>query len=240
METKKGKKQMLEKIISLLTGETELPTKPKPIKLYKKMAPSVVFIQKLSTDGKFSYGSGFVFCESGVIVTCAHVVYQGTGILVEFSDGKVYSATIRNIDEGRDLAYLTLDAIPIDFKVTPVIFRDTKAFKDEFAIGMKVYALGHPFKFKYSWTEGVISQLRPSVTNPFSTVPYIINDAIQTDASLNPGNSGCPVFDNQGRLIGIASMIAGAKTYTGVSFLIPAHRIQEFMDNKPLSEPIYV
>lgn len=236
----------MEKIISLITSLLlTLAPVPQPMQefkqkqqikhLYKEVAPSVVFITKLNADGTFNYGSGFFYEKDNAIVTAGHVVDMASGVTVDLINGMGYSAKVVTIDQGRDLALLEVDIPEAERKEINIAkLRATEKFTKNI-IGSKVVALGHPFKFKYSYSAGVVSQIRPSVLGN----QIIINDAIQTDSALNPGNSGCPVFDLRGRVIGIASFVVGSRTYTGVAFLIPTHRIKEFVDGKPLGEPIY-
>lgn len=191
----------------------------KNIDVFKKVSPSVVYIYNVQTTGQRVYGSGVVFSEAGDIITAAHVTKDYDLITCEFVDGTSHTAMVILRDEGRDLATLKLDTLPE--KLHPIKFRE-KAIK----IGKPLYALGSPFKQKFSLSKGIVSQIRNEVVKPGA---YIIMGALQTDASLNPGNSGGAIVDDKGQLVGIASLLLGAATSTGVAYGIPVAELEKFI-----------
>ena len=197
---------------------------PKHYELYKKIVSSVVFISNLGEDGKSYYGGGFIY-DSKTIVTCAHVVYKPNVLTIETYDGRILQGTIKTIDEGRDLATIEIATLPVF--VDAVKMADITTVE----IGEPAVAIGHPFKQKFSFSKGVISQVRPEVVNTKSRAGgCVIKNAIQTDTALNPGNSGAPLFDYKGRVIGIASFIIGmGGDSAGVAYAIPTPEILKFV-----------
>lgn len=197
---------------------------PKHYELYKKIVSSVVFISNLGEDGKSYYGGGFIY-DSKTIITCAHVVYKPNVLTIETYDGRILQGTIKTIDEGRDLATIEIATLPVF--VDAVKMADITTVE----IGEPAVAIGHPRRMKFSFSKGVVSQVRKEVVNPHGRAgAYVINNAIQTDTSLNPGNSGGPLFDYKGRVIGMASMILSASgDDAGIGFAIAVPDIIKFI-----------
>lgn len=146
-------------------------------------------------------GSGFTFA-SGLIVTNAHVVGNSSTVEVEEQDGNKFSATVIQKDVTRDFAILKPDGIRPFTTVLPLPLGNTPA------IGDSIIVIGSPGGLKGTVTAGIVSQIYP-------------DGMIQLNVSVNPGNSGGPVFDLQGRVIGIATLkYAGGD---GIGFAIPVH-----------------
>ncbi len=162
-------------------------------------------------DGKQtlrSLGSGFVISQDGYILTNAHVVKNADEIVVRLGNAREEKAELVGIDEQSDIALLKIDA-----KGLPTVKIGNS---DELEQGQWVVAIGSPFGFDHSATEGIVSALRRSLPND-TYVPFI-----QTDVALNPGNSGGPLFDTQGKVVGINSQIySNTGGYMGLSFTIP-------------------
>lgn len=171
-----------------------------PQQLYKKCVDSVAFIVNIKEDGTQEYGGAVVYTEDGTLITAAHVIKKANLINVVFNNGKTYSCRVVLIDEGRDLATLKIDTLD---KFKPATFR-TKPIN----IGAKLFAIGHPFRLTFSYVEGIVSQIRKDFLVPGK---YVIKNAIQTDAALNPGNSGAPVFDKNGQVVAIANVTLSPK-----------------------------
>ena len=154
-------------------------------------------------------GSGFIITTDGYVLTNAHVVDDSSKVQVKLSDRREFDAKVVGKDLRSDVAVLKIDArnLPI------VKFGDSSKLQP----GQWVAAIGAPFGFENSVTVGVVSATSRSVGSENSIVPFI-----QTDVAVNPGNSGGPLFDLAGEVIGINSMIySGNGGYQGISFAIP-------------------
>ena len=172
-------------------------------------------------------GSGFVLNKEGLILTNYHVIENGQrgGVEVTLYDKHKYKATVVTVDKGHDLALLKIDAP----NLVPVTLAETST---GLMVGQRVYAIGNPFGLSGTMTRGIISAIR-SVRSPENGNP--IEDAIQTDASVNPGNSGGPLLNSRGEVIGITTMIAsnGADQSSGIGFAIPINTAKAVLDDLP-------
>jgi S1-C subfamily serine protease len=158
-------------------------------------------------------GSGFVVDERGDIVTNDHVVQKATGIRVGFSDGVAYPATIVGTDPGSDLAVIRVKAPAA--ALHPLAFHGASRIQ----VGDPVYAIGNPFGLDRTMTAGIVSATGRDIQSPSGlTIP----NAIQTDAPINHGNSGGPLLDRYGRVIGVNAQIQGGTVdaNVGVGFAI--------------------
>ena len=166
---------------------------------------------------KNSLGSGFIISKDGYIVTNNHVVKDADKIIVRLSDRRELEATLIGADIRSDLAVLKIDA-----KNLPTVKLGNS---DELKVGEWVLAIGSPFGFDYSASAGIVSAKRRSLPNERNEnyVPFI-----QTDVAINPGNSGGPLFNLDGEVIGINSMIySRSGGFMGLSFAIPANVAKE-------------
>jgi S1-C subfamily serine protease len=163
-------------------------------------------------------GSGFVFDEQGHIVTNQHVVATGGTINVRFWDGSTRRATVVGSDRSTDLAVIKVDA-PESF-LEPLELGNS----DDVEVGDSVVAMGSPFGLEGSITSGIVSALHRQMTAPNR---FTITDTIQTDAAINHGNSGGPLLDNQGRVIGVNAQIESESGGSdGVGFAIPSNTVR--------------
>ena len=190
------------------------------IAVYKKALPSVVNILSTAVSFDFFYGpvpqqgqgSGFILDKQGHILTNNHVIDNAQKVEVTLSDKHKYKATVVGVDKGHDLALLQINNAP---DLQPATLSESNSL----TVGQRVYAIGNPFGLSGTMTRGIISAIR-SLRGP-SNSP--IEDAIQTDAAVNPGNSGGPLLNSRGEVIGITTLIAnnGADQSSGIGFAIP-------------------
>jgi putative serine protease PepD len=168
-------------------------------------------------------GSGFVVDAQGQIVTAAHVIDGATSIKVTFSDGVTRTATLAGQDNATDVAVLKVN--PSGLTLHPLTLGSSAAL----GVGDSVVAIGSPFGYQESVSTGIVSGLDRTIQAPNG---YTVAHAIQTDAALNPGNSGGPIFDSSGRVVGIADQIAtgGADQSSGVGFAVPIDLVAGELD----------
>jgi putative serine protease PepD len=160
-------------------------------------------------------GTGFVVDGKGHIVTAAHVVEGASSISVKFQNGTTRTAKVLGTDEATDVAVLSVD--PSGLTLHPLALGSSASL----SIGDEVAAIGDPFTYDRSLSTGVVSGLDRTISAPNG---FTVAHAIQTDAALNPGNSGGPVLDASGRVIGIVDQIAtngSSQTSSGVGFAVP-------------------
>jgi S1-C subfamily serine protease len=200
------------------------------IAVYKRALPSVVNITSTAVAWDFFYGpvpqsgqgSGFILNKEGLILTNNHVIDNAQKVEVTLSDKHQYKATVVTVDKAHDLALLKIDAP----NLVPATLAETST---GLTVGQRVYAIGNPFGLSGTMTRGIISAIR-SVGGPAGN---LIDDAIQTDASVNPGNSGGPLLNSRGEVIGITTMIAsnGADQSSGIGFAIPINTAKAVLDD---------
>ncbi|MGE0116159.1 MAG: DegQ family serine endoprotease [Steroidobacteraceae bacterium] len=158
-------------------------------------------------------GSGFIISPDGKILTNAHVVDGADTVTVRLLDNTEYQAKVLGKDRQTDVALLKIDA-----KNLPVVKMGNS---DELSVGEWVLAIGSPFGLDYSATQGIVSALGRSLPNE-TYVPFI-----QTDVAVNPGNSGGPLFNTRGEVVGINSQIySNTGSFAGLSFAIPINTVR--------------
>ena len=206
--------------------------------IYRRAAPGVVQVTSTSVvtvpaDPFFgnpffpqqqqqkSLGSGFVIDKAGHIVTNYHVVQGAKQISVSFSNGGTMKATLVGTDPSSDLAVLKIDAS--SRALTPLALGDSDAMN----VGDPVVAIGNPFGLDRTVTAGIVSAIQRAITAPNG---YTIDHVIQTDAAINHGNSGGPLLDGHGDVIGVNSQIetgdSGVSGNVGVGFAIPSNTVK--------------
>ncbi len=186
------------------------------ISLYKKINPAIVCIDSQINKG-MSCGTGCIIDKSGIILTSANVIEAGKNIVVTMSNGQNYDAKIlKRFDENEDIVLLK---ISVAGELKTVKFGDSEKIK----VGQKVLAIGNPFGFTGTLTQGIISR-----------IDYAKN-RIQTDAAINPGSSGGPLLNKRGEIIGINQAIFNPDnniSNIGIGFAIPINVVKDYLKDK--------
>jgi putative serine protease PepD len=167
-------------------------------------------------------GSGFVYDTQGHVITNQHVVDGAQSVSVRFANGKTYSAKVVGSDPSTDIAVIDVDAPASELK--PISLADSSAVE----VGDGVIAIGSPFGLEQTVTTGIVSALHRQITAPNN---FSIDDAIQTDAAINHGNSGGPLLDMDGDVIGVNSQIeSDSGGNDGVGFAVPSNTVGTIAD----------
>jgi S1-C subfamily serine protease len=197
------------------------------IELFEKSRDSVVFIttstqiQDFWSRNTFSVprgsGSGFFWDESGHVVTNFHVIQNASEATIKLANGRDYKARLVGVSQMHDIAVLKIDISKKYSLPLPIgISRDLK-------VGQRVYAIGNPFGWDWTLTNGIVSALNRSLTKENGVT---VEHLIQTNAAINPGNSGGPLLDSAGRLIGINTAIySPSGTSAGIGFAVPVDTV---------------
>jgi putative serine protease PepD len=169
-------------------------------------------------DSAQAQGSGWVYDSDGHIVTNDHVVDGAQSISVRFWNGKTYSAEVVGTDKSTDLAVIKVDA------PSSVLHPLQVGDSSDVQVGDGVVAIGSPFGLEETVTSGIVSALHRAITAPNN---FTINDSIQTDAAINHGNSGGPLLNTQGQVIGVNAQIkSDSGGNEGVGFSIPSNTVR--------------
>ena len=167
-------------------------------------------------------GSGFVYDAKGDIVTNEHVIDGASTVRVKLSDGSTYKATVVGKDTSTDIAVLHIDAP--SSKLTPLALGDSSAL----VVGDGVVAIGNPFGLDNTVTSGIVSAINREISAPDGTP---IEGAIQTDAAINHGNSGGPLFNLAGKVVGVTSQIqSDSGGNDGIGFAVPSSTVKNIAD----------
>jgi S1-C subfamily serine protease len=194
------------------TGAIPWPT------IYDQLKNSVVLIE---TD--LGLGSGFVYDESGHIITNYHVVEGASTIQVTFLDGATSSADVVGTDPYSDIAVVHLDQQVTTLQ--PVVLGSSS----DLMVGEPVAAVGNPYGLSDTLTAGIVSSLGRSIDAPGG---YVIIDIIQLDAAINPGNSGGPLVNTKGQVVGVNTAIQSETgSFAGIGFAIPSDTVKREVDD---------
>lgn len=184
------------------------------ISIYEKINPAIVCVDSHVSDG-LSCGTGCIIDKRGIILTSAHVVEDGNGIVVTMSNGQNYKARVlKRFEDNKDIILLKIDT-PIELKTVKL------GNSEKIKVGQKVLAIGNPFGFNGTLTQGIISR-----------IDYAKN-RIQTDAAINPGSSGGPLLNKNGEIIGINQAIYNPDnniSNIGIGFAIPINIVKEYLN----------
>ena len=188
------------------------------VSVYKKICPAIVSVDSQLRDG-MSCGTGCIIDKTGIILTSAHVVDTGNNVMVTMYNGQNFEAkVIKFFGENKDIAILKINT---HTKLKTVKFGDSEKLK----VGQRVLAIGNPFGFNGTLTQGIISR-----------IDYAKN-RIQTDAAINPGSSGGPLLNGHGEIIGINQAIYNPDnniSNIGIGFAIPINSVKEYLKESDL------
>ena len=185
-----------------------------------QVTSNVVTQTYFGQDQAQALGSGFVIDKDGHVVTNYHVVQDAEEVFVNFSSNDRMRAKVVGVDPATDLALLEIDAH--QRALSPLDLGNSDAVQ----VGDPVIAIGNPFGLERSVTAGIVSALQRQIRSPSG---FAIDKVIQTDAAINSGNSGGPLLNEQGQVIGVNSQIAtaGSDGNVGIGFAVPANTVRE-------------
>lgn len=204
------------------TSNDEKPSADKSLSatdIYANNVASVVSIE-VKTYYSVGYGTGFIVSEDGYIVTNYHVVEGADSVTVTLYDESVYTADVIGYEESNDLAVIKIEP---KGEIQSVIYGKSTDLK----VGADVYVIGNPLgDLTFTLTKGVVSALNRLIDTGSD---YVIN-MFQTDAAINSGNSGGPVFDQHGFVVGIASAKYASSSIEGLCFCVPIDDVRSMID----------
>jgi S1-C subfamily serine protease len=197
--------------------------------IFRKASPAVVFVTNKALRRSFfsldiqeiprGSGTGFVWDDSGLIVTNFHVIAGAHSLTVTLQDRSEYEAEVIGVAPEKDLAVLRIENPPKELVTLPL------GDSTELSVGRKVLAIGNPFGLDTTLTTGIVSALGREIKSPSNRK---IRGVIQTDAAINPGNSGGPLLNSLGQLVGVNTAIyspSGASA--GIGFAIPVNTVRD-------------
>ena len=207
-----------EAVASALASQTDPP--PRSELAYRAIQPSLVLIQTDEASGDptamHGLGSGVVVNDAGAVLTALHVVSGATSITLTFPDGSTTGASIATRQPESDIAVLVPDSPPA--QVIPATLGNPASMQ----IGSEAFIVGNPFGLYGSLSSGVVSGLDRSFQLPETGVT--IHGLIQVDAAVNPGNSGGPLLDRDGRVVGIVTALINPTkqdVFIGIGLAVP-------------------
>jgi len=197
--------------------------------IYREAAPGVVQVTSsvvtqtiFGTQRGEALGSGFVMDKDGHVITNFHVIQGAQHVFVNFSQNDRIEARVIGSDPSTDVALLAIDAHRR--ALSPLPFGNS----DSVVVGDPVVAIGNPFGLDRTVTSGIVSAVQRQIRSPSG---FAIDKVIQTDAAINKGNSGGPLLDGQGRVIGINTQIAtdgtGSEGNVGIGFAVPVNTVKD-------------
>ena len=200
--------------------------------IFDKCSPSVVGIKSFDSDSddSYSWGSGIVVSSDGYILTNTHVIDEGERATVQLYDGSTFDAKLVGADSQSDVAILKIEKTGL----TPAVFASSKDIRT----GDAVCAIGNPLSPDYSltMTSGIISATSREVSYNGAVM-----NLLQTDTSINEGNSGGPLFNDRGQVIGITNMkiVSSFSNVEGIGFAIPSDTLQSIVASLMADGAVY-
>lgn len=198
---------------------SQTPGPPVAERIYAAVRPSIVGIEVTGTDiegePSESEGTGVLVTDAGELLTALHVVDGAASIRLTFADGTQTAGTITGQDRTKDIAVVTADAVPA---VPPAVLGSPGVLR----IGSDAYIVGNPFGLQGSMSAGVVSGLDRTFRDPDTQV--LREGLIQVDAAVNPGNSGGPLLDASGRVVGIVTALINPTrqdVFIGIGLAVP-------------------
>lgn len=228
-QTSPGVVEIKSRISPSGSGEAESPLSPFGEESESQGSP---FGGEAESSGSMATGSGFEVDEEGDIVTAAHVVNEASSVEVILQDGTELKAEVLGIDDASDLAVIRID--PQGVELHPLELADSSALK----VGASVAAIGAPFEYAWSFSTGIVSGLDRTIQAPNG---FSVSHAIQTDAAVNPGNSGGPLLDADGKVVGVVDQIAtdgSADQSSGVGFAVPSSLVSAELEQLEAGEQV--
>ncbi len=187
--------------------------------VYEEVVQAVVRI----TNGESVIGSGFLIDNAGHVMTAYHVIDGLTNIEVVLADGSIYSADVAGGSRTSDIAVLTLDGIP---DVIPLQFADSARV----AVGQPVVAIGNPFEVSETLTSGIVSHLNRFIEVRGDSQTQWVANLVQFDAAVNFGNSGCPLFNSRGEVVGMVVARIGPELGDGINYAVSSNKLSRVSD----------
>ena len=194
---------------------TPTPTPPLAAAVYAHVAPSVVEVTATGATDAPSSGAGVIVDDQADILTSLHIVKDAKSVTVRFSDGTIARADVTGTLADKDIAVLRPQSAPAT--IVPATLGDPGRLD----VGSPAFVIGHPFGLTGSLSAGVVSGLGRSLNVPGMDKP--LSGLIQFDAAVNPGNSGGPLVDANGEVVGIVTGLvnpSGQKVFSGVGFAV--------------------
>ena len=217
---------------SPLSPNSTVPQDGSLEKLYQQAIPGVVSIQVTTPQGD-ALGSGFVYDKQGHVITNFHVVDGATTTEVDFSSGFRARGTVVGVDKDSDIAVIKVDAP--DTELHPLALGNSS----DLQVGQTVIAIGNPFGLNGTMTVGIVSALGRTESSQHSVDGggfFSMADIIQTDAAVNPGNSGGPLLNTNGEVVGInraiitnSSNASGQPTNSGIAFAVSVNIVKRVL-----------
>jgi len=199
---------------------SQTPAPPRAELVYAAVRPSIVQIETEGTDRKglasSGQGTGVLVNDRGEILTALHVVDGATTITLRFADGSQGAGTVTSSDQAKDIAVVQADTVPNG--IPPATLGNPGSLR----IGSDAFIVGNPFGLYASLSSGVVSGLDRAFRNPDTDV--VQQGLIQVDAAVNPGNSGGPLLDGNGRVVGIVTALINPtdqRVFIGIGLAVP-------------------
>ncbi|MFQ5777118.1 MAG: S1C family serine protease [Terriglobia bacterium] len=201
------------------------------VEVYRKASAAVVNVTTRTLEMDFFYGavpvqgsgSGFLINQKGIVVTNHHVVADAQRIQITLADRSSYEAEVMGSDPVTDLAVLRVHADGRSLPTVPL------GDSSHLQVGQKVLAIGNPFGFQGTLTTGVISALGRTIRTQSGA---LLDEVIQTDAAINRGNSGGPLLDSEGRVIGVNTLIISPSGGSvGIGFSVPVNTLKFVLED---------